>query len=75
MAETATGAVPEVADHGAAAAGTVAGAEHAAGHETFLGLDSYAWVGAAFLCFVLLLWRLGAFRMIGTSLDAQAEKV
>src|SRR5512146_125124 len=50
-------------------------AGHSADHPTFLGLDSYAWVGAAFLCFVLLLWKLGAFRMIGTSLDAQAEKV
>jgi F-type H+-transporting ATPase subunit b len=75
MAETAPGTTPDVADHAAAAAGTVAEAEHAAAHETFLGLDSYAWVGAAFLCFVLLLWKLGAFRMIGTSLDAQAEKV
>ncbi|MFN7398924.1 MAG: F0F1 ATP synthase subunit B [Sandaracinobacter sp.] len=81
MAETApafepvSGDVPEVADHGPAATGTVAEAEHAAAHETFLGLDSYAWVGAAFLCFVLLLWKLGAFRMIGTSLDAQAVKV
>lgn len=46
-----------------------------AAHETLLGLDSYAWVGLAFLAFVLLLWRLGAFRMIGSSLDAQAEKV
>lgn len=80
MAETAPGSIPEgsvpdVADHSAATAGTIADAEHAVAHETFLGLDSYAWVGAAFLCFVLLLWKLGAFRMIGSSLDAQAEKV
>ncbi len=54
---------------------TLADAGHEAGHETFLGLDSYAWVGLAFLCFLLLLWRLGAFRMIGGALDAQAEKV
>ena len=59
-------------------AGEAVGAD--AGHggavpETLLGLDSYAWVGLAFLAFVLLLWRIGAFRMIGSSLDAQAEKV
>lgn len=47
----------------------------AVAHETLLGLDSYAWVGLAFLSFVLLLWRLGAFRMITGALDAQAEKV
>jgi F-type H+-transporting ATPase subunit b len=52
-----------------------AGAAPHAPHETFLGLDSYAWVGLAFLCFVLLLWRLGAFKAIGGALDAQAEKV
>lgn len=50
-------------------------AGHDAGHETFLGLDSYAWVGVAFLTFVLILWKLGAFRALGTALDAQAEKV
>lgn len=73
-----------IADEAAAAAGpSAAGGEthaateagHAVDHPTFLGLDSYAWVGLAFLCFLLLLWRLGAFRMIVSSLDAQAEKV
>ena len=48
---------------------------HGAAHETLLGMDSYAWVGLAFAAFVILIWRLGAFRMIGASLDAQAEKV
>lgn len=43
--------------------------------ETFLGLDSGAWVALAFALFVLLLWRVGAFRIIGTWLDSQAEKV
>lgn len=46
-----------------------------AAHETFLGLDSYAWVGLAFLSFMLLLWRLGAFSALVKALDAQAEKV
>lgn len=50
------------------AAGTVA-------HETLLGLDSYGWVAAAFLVFLLVLWRVGAFRAIGKSLDGQADKV
>jgi F-type H+-transporting ATPase subunit b len=60
---------------GEAHAATAADAGHGAAHETLLGMDSYAWVGLAFLSFVLLLWRLGAFRMIVGSLDAQAEKV
>lgn len=67
--------VAEVADHAAAQPGTVAEAEHAVHHETLLGLDSYAWVGLAFLAFMLLLWKLGAFKMIGGALDSQAEKV
>lgn len=75
MSEAAQGTLPDVADHAAAQAGTVAEAEHAVHHETFLGLDSYAWVGLAFLCFVLLLWRLGAFSAITKALDSQAEKV
>lgn len=44
-------------------------------HETLLGLDSYGWVGLAFLAFVVILWRVGAFRMIVSSLDARADKV
>jgi F-type H+-transporting ATPase subunit b len=56
-------------------AATAADGGHDAGHETLLGLDSYAWVGLAFAAFLILLWRLGAFRMIGSALDAQAEKV
>lgn len=58
-----------------AEAGTVADAEYAASHEVLLGLDSYAWVGIAFLTFVLILWRFGAFRALGSALDGQAEKV
>lgn len=54
---------------------TTADAGHGEAHETLIGLDSYGWVGLAFLFFVVGLWRLGAFRMIGSSLDAQAEKV
>ena len=67
--------MPEVADHGPAAPGTVAGAEHAAGHETVLGLDSYAIVGLAFLAFVAILWKVGAFSAIIKALDGQADKV
>lgn len=44
-------------------------------HETWLGLDSYGWVALAFLVFAAILWRLGAFRMLGTALDKQADKV
>lgn len=43
--------------------------------ETLLGLDSYGWVGLAFLVFVVILWRVGAFRMIASALDARADKV
>lgn len=56
-------------------AGTVQEAEHAAEHQTLLGLDSYAWVGVAFLVFVGILWKAGAFSMIAKMLDGQAEKV
>jgi F-type H+-transporting ATPase subunit b len=54
---------------------TTAPAEAAVPAETFLGMDSYAWVGLAFFSFVLLLWKLGAFAMIAKALDGQAEKV
>ena len=67
--------VPEVSEGHAGTPGTVAGAEHAAGHETVLGLDSYAIVGLAFLVFLAILWKAGAFRMIGGALDGAAEKV
>ena len=68
--------VAEVKDAPAGTPGTVAEAEHAAGHEAIFGIfDSYAIVGLAFLTFVLILWKVGAFRMIGGALDAQAEKV
>lgn len=43
--------------------------------QTLLGLDSYGWVGLAFLTFLLVLWRFGAFRSLGSALDAQADKV
>ena len=56
-------------------AGTTVPNEEAVTHETFLGMDSYAWVGLAFLAFVLLLWKLGAFGMITKALDGQADKV
>lgn len=55
-------------------AGTTAPGEHA-GHETLLGLDSYGWVGLAFLAFVLLLWRFGVFGMLARALDSQADRV
>lgn len=48
------------------------GAPH---HETFLGLDSYAWVGVAFVIFVAILWRAGAFRAIVAALDSRAARV
>jgi F-type H+-transporting ATPase subunit b len=67
--------IQEVSDASTAAPGTVAEAEHAAVHETVLGLDSYAIVGLAFLTFVLILWKVGAFSAIIKALDGQAEKV
>ena len=75
MSEPTEAAVPEVADHAAAATGTVAEAEHAVHHETFLGMDSYAWVALAFLAFALLLMKLGVFGMITKMLDGAADKV
>lgn len=66
----------EAIEHGVVShPGTVADAEHAAGHQTLLGLDSYAWVGVAFLCFLLLLWKFGAFRALGAALDGKAVRV
>lgn len=47
----------------------------AVAHETFLGIDSYGWVGVAFAVFLILLWRFGLFSMISRALDGQAEKV
>lgn len=44
-------------------------------YETFLGLGSTGWLAIAFLLFVLVLWRLGAFAAIGRALDGQGEKV
>ncbi len=65
-----------MADHAAPlATHATTQAGHDAGHETLLGLDSYGWVGLAFLTFLIILWRVGAFRMLGNMLDAQAEKV
>ena len=68
--------VAEVRDAPAGTPGTVADAEHAAHHDKILGIfDSYAVVGFAFVTFLLILWKAGAFRMVGGALDAQAEKV
>ncbi|MFA7439761.1 MAG: hypothetical protein WCZ66_02205 [Sphingomonadaceae bacterium] len=44
-------------------------------HETFLGLDSTAWVAISCLIFVAVLWKVGAFRAIGNALDSRATKV
>jgi F-type H+-transporting ATPase subunit b len=52
-----------------------AAATDVAGGELFLGIDSYGWVGLAFLVFMAVLWRLGAFRAIGAMLDDRANKV
>lgn len=77
MAQTHTPAadVADVRDAPAGTPGTVADAEHAVHHETVLGLDSYAIVGLAFLTFVAILWKVGAFRALGGALDGAAEKV
>lgn len=56
-----------VTTHGTAAHGEV--------HETFLGMDSYAWVALAFVAFMLILWRVGAFRGLAGALDSRAERV
>jgi F-type H+-transporting ATPase subunit b len=65
----------EVPDAGPAAPGTIADAEYAAHHEALFGLDSYAIVGLAFVAFVLVLWKAGAFRFITGALDSEAGKV
>lgn len=44
-------------------------------HETLLGLDSYGWVGLAFLAFLLVLWKAGVFGAVTRALDSQADKV
>ncbi len=54
---------------------TAADGGHDAAHETYLGLDSYGWVAVAFLIFAGLLWKFGAFKMVGGALDSRAEKV
>ena len=74
-AEASAHAATEVAEGHAGTPGTVAEAEHAAGHETVFGLDSYAIVGLAFLTFLAILWKAGAFRMLGGALDGAAAKV
>jgi F-type H+-transporting ATPase subunit b len=43
--------------------------------ETFLGLGSTGWLAVAFVLFVLLLWRVGAFAALVKALDSQADKV
>lgn len=50
-------------------------AEHDTAHQSFLGLSTTAWVGVAFVIFVIILWRAGMFRAIAGGLDARAEKV
>jgi F-type H+-transporting ATPase subunit b len=44
-------------------------------YETFLGLGSTGWLAVAFVLFLLVLWRVGAFAAIGRALDNQGEKV
>ena len=56
-------------------ASTSAEAGHAEAHPSYLGLDSYGWVAVAFLMFAALLWKFGAFKMLGSALDARADKV
>ena len=73
--QIAAGRITEVADSAGGAPGTIAAAEHAAQHDSILGLDSHAIVGIAFVLFVAILWKVGAFRLIGQALDQQAEKV
>ncbi len=43
--------------------------------EAYLGLDSYGWVGLAFVVFTLLIWRLGAFTGIAGALDARGARI
>lgn len=78
MAQTRTPVadIAEVRDAPAGTPGTVADAEHAVNHDKILGVfDSYAIVGLAFLAFLVILWKAGAFRMVTQALDAQADKV
>lgn len=49
-----------------------AGEEH---HEAYLGLDSYGWVGLAFLVFALLLLRLKVPAAITGALDSRAARI
>ena len=56
-------------------ASTSADGGHSEPATSYLGLDSYGWVAVAFLMFVAVLWKFGAFRMLGSSLDARADKV
>src|SRR5688500_2617429 len=44
-------------------------------HEAFLGLDSYGWVAAAFVVFVLLLLWLKVPKAIAGALDARADRI
>lgn len=60
-----------VEDHAATTAAEHGGAHH----ETFLGLDSYGWVGLGFVVFALLLWKLGAFKGIAGALDARSARI
>lgn len=75
LASAAPLSTPEVADSAPAPAGTIADAEFASHHETVLGLDSYGVVAVAFVLFMLILWRVGAFGFIARSLDSQVDKV
>ncbi|MBW7946641.1 MAG: F0F1 ATP synthase subunit B [Sphingomonadaceae bacterium] len=54
---------------------TAAHGEAEVHHEALLGLDSYGWVGLAFLAFVFFMWRLGAFKGIGVALDARGARI
>lgn len=44
-------------------------------HDTFLGLNIHAWIALAFTTFMVAMWRVGAFRLVGKWLDGQADKV
>lgn len=44
-------------------------------HEAFLGLDSYGWVAAAFVVFVLLLLYLKVPKAIAGALDGRAARI
>jgi F-type H+-transporting ATPase subunit b len=50
-------------------------AEAGAHHETWLGLDTYGWVGVAFLIFAAILGYLKVHRMIIGALDDRASRV